>query len=139
LNAGELVLLGEVSIVQGTMESHAAKATVFSKDGEVVRVLLEGSPATLQQQTENNGGLMHASANQVDYLVENNQVVLRGDAKLNRATDTMQAANITYAVDSGQVDAAGDGSGGLVAMQLQPKPRKPASEKTDDKKKQESP
>lgn len=119
---GESRLLGNVLITQGTLRISADAATISRTGGDVVRVVFEGRPARLQQEND-NGALMKAQGNRIDYDVAAEHVVLSGAVAVDQAGDTLRGERITYDLKSGRLKAAGDGSeGGRIRMTIQPRP-----------------
>lgn len=123
LGQGDRVeLIGNVRIDQGSLKIRAARAVIDRKNGEIDRVVFDGSPATLQQQVENQGTMNAAAAN-IDYLPGEDKVVLTGGVRIEQPRGDMQSERVVYHVATGLIDA-GDQSGG-VTMTLKPK-SKPA-------------
>jgi lipopolysaccharide export system protein LptA len=115
-----LELIGNVRIDQGSLKIRAARAVIDRKNGEIDRVVFDGSPATLQQQVENQGTMNAAAAN-IDYRPGEDKVVLTGGVRIQQPRGDMQSERVVYHVATGLIDA-GDQSGG-VTMTLKPKSR----------------
>jgi lipopolysaccharide export system protein LptA len=109
---------GNVKIDQGSLKIRAAHAVVDQKGGEIERVVFDGSPATLQQEIENQG-LMNAAATTIDYLLSEDKVVLSGDVRIQQPRGTMRSERVVYHVKTGLIDA-GNQTGG-VTMTIKPK------------------
>ena len=54
---GPCMFTGNVHLVQGTLDIHAARADVQRGGGDIRRVILTGSPVTLTQQLDNGSTL----------------------------------------------------------------------------------
>lgn len=122
---GQTRLTG-VTIVQGTLRIDAADATVTRAKGEITRLLLEGSPAKLEQEND-NGQLMKARARRIDHDPVTEIIVLTGAVEVDQGTDTLRGEKLTYNTKSGQLTGDGAGGGdGKIRMTIQPKP-KPAT------------
>ena len=122
---GETRLSGNVAITQGTLKIQADAATLSRKAGEVVRVVFEGRPAQLQQEND-DGALMRAQGNRIDYDVSAESVVLTGNVTVDQAGDSMRGERITYDLKSGRLKASGEGAGdGRIRMTIQPRAAKP--------------
>lgn len=117
-NAERTELHGNVKIDQGSLKIRAAHAVVDQKDGDIARVVFDGSPATLQQEVENQG-LLKAEATTIDYLLAEDKVVLSGSVIIERPRGTMRSERVVYHVKTGLLDA-GDQAGG-VTMTIKPK------------------
>ena len=115
---GEAVLHGSVRIDQGTLAIRADRATVTIRDGEIVRVVLDGAPATMAQQGE-DGAPTRASARRIEYDVPAEAVALVGDASVEQPRGTLTGQRLTYDLAGERV--AGGGDGGRVHMVIQPK------------------
>lgn len=115
-------VLKNVVISQGTLRIAADVATVTRRAGEITRVLLEGKPASLQQEND-NGARMQARANRIDYDTTGESVVLTGAVEVEQGADTMRGERITYDLKNGQLNAGTEGS--RIRMTIQPRPPKP--------------
>lgn len=111
-------LIGAVEIDQGSLKIRADTGIVEQSNGEVSRVVFNGSPATLQQEVEDQG-LMRAQAAKIEYLLSEDIVVLTGDVVIERPRGNMRSERIVYHVDSGLLDAGSEG--GRVQMTIKPK------------------
>ena len=125
-DTSESRLVGNVLITQGTLRIAAAAATIHKIDDEIRRVVLEGQPASLQQ--ENDAGVpMKATARKIDYDVTGESVVLTGSVAVDQGADTLRGERITYDLKNGRLNASGEGTGeaGRIRMTIQPRPAKP--------------
>jgi lipopolysaccharide export system protein LptA len=121
---GETRLTG-VTIAQGTLKIEAADATVTRAKGEITRILLEGTPAKLQQQND-NGELMRAHARRIDHDPVGEMIVLTGAVEVDQGSDTLRGEKLTYDTKSGRLTAAGGAGDGKVRMTIKPKPSTPS-------------
>lgn len=132
-DTSESKLVGNVLITQGTLRIAAGSATISRADGEIRRVVLEGQPASMQQ--DNDAGVtMKATAHKIDYDVTGESVVLTGNVAVDQGADTLRGERITYDLKNGRLNASGTGTGpsGRIRMTIQPRPAKPTeSAKTD--------
>ena len=131
-DSGKATFIGNVRIDQGTLHADGDHGVgYFDQNNQVQRVVLTGAPAHMQQKLD-DGATMHGSANNIDYTVSQNTVVLTGDANVvQEGRGSFHGAKLVYNTDSGQINGQG-GSGGQVHMTLQPRPKnspaaKPAS------------
>lgn len=131
-DTSETVLTGNVKITQGTLRIDAGKATVSRKDGDIVRALLTGAPARMQQEND-EGVPMKASAANIDYDVGGEVVVLTGDVAVDQGADTLRGQRITYDLKNGRLNASGAGAGsdGRIRMTIQPRPKPEAAAKPE--------
>lgn len=121
---GTIRFSGNVVITQGTLEIHAATADVVQKNGETERVLLGGSQATLKQQMD-DGTWMNAQADNMDYNVKNEVIVLTGNYKVVSDRGTNAGQRMTYNTRTGEMSSGGDGT--RVRTVIQPKNKTPAA------------
>lgn len=120
LDDNRAVLEGNVRITQGTLVIQAAEATLTQgAQQETRRVLLVGTPVTLEQDLD-DGGRLKASANRVDYDVEGETIVLTGNASVSQPRGDLTGDTIVYNTVSGKLNATGT-AGGRVHLQVQPK------------------
>ncbi|HAI58367.1 MAG TPA: lipopolysaccharide transport periplasmic protein LptA [Xanthomonadaceae bacterium] len=115
-----IVFVGNVEIDQGSLSIRAARATVERQDGEIVRIVLEGSPVRMDQLTD-RGEPVNATAARVVYNPTDEIIVLNGAAQVVQPRGTMSAEVIRYNMTTGSVDAGGDG--GRVRTVIQPRAR----------------
>lgn len=112
-------LTGNVEIQQGSLQASAARADVTQANGAVSRVVLTGSPARLSQRLDGAQGQMNGLASRIDYELTADRITLQGGVRLERPQGIMESEKVVYRVDSGQLDAGGDGN--RVKFRIQPK------------------
>ncbi|MBN2872489.1 MAG: lipopolysaccharide transport periplasmic protein LptA [Halothiobacillaceae bacterium] len=117
---GTSIYTGDVIIDQGSLHATGDRATLYLEDGQLVRAVLEGHPATFRERDE-QGNLVEGKAKQADYRTAKGNVILRGDAWLKRSGDEIRSDRITYRLDTEVVEAGEDGGGSRVEMILQPR------------------
>jgi lipopolysaccharide export system protein LptA len=115
---GESSISGNVNISQGSLQIKADNAVVSRVKGETVKVTLNGTPARMQQMND-NGELMKASAKQIVYLLNAEQVSLLGNVIIDQPRGSMRGESIRYDIKSGRLTGGGDGT--RVQMRLEPK------------------
>lgn len=119
---GESRLTGNVAITQGTLRIAAGTAVITRKGGDIVKVTLEGSPATMQQE-DDAGAMMQARGNRIEYDVIAESVVMSGNVSVDQGGDTFRSQRLTYDMKNGRLSGQGDGSSdGRVRMTIQPRP-----------------
>jgi lipopolysaccharide export system protein LptA len=117
---GEVRLKGSFWLDQGTMKIRADQATVYRKDGAVVRVLIDGAPATVEQDLD-EGGRMRAQALDIDYQIDSDTLLLSRQVRITQPEGTMQGERVRYDISSGQISGDG-GATGSMRMRIEPKP-----------------
>lgn len=129
---GPCTFTGNVHLVQGTLDVHAARADVQRGGGDIRRVILTGSPVTLAQQLD-NGSRLDARASRVDYDMTTDTVVFTGDAIIDQpGRGNIEGQRIAYNMKTGQVQSGGQ-AGGRVKMRILPKSAQPAAAKPKGK------
>lgn len=128
------VLTGAVKLDQGTIKGEADTGTVHqNENNEIVRVVLDGKPAKLDQKLDGDGGMMRSSAAKIDYDNGSSTAILTGNAiVIQEGRGTFRAERIVYNTESGEITGGVEG-GGRVTMQALPQPKKPAADKPADK------
>lgn len=116
---GQAVYEGNVIIRQGQLLLRADSATIYLRNGQFDRAMLEGKPATYQDQDE-DGQPIKGEARRMDYQASEDRITLTGQAKVQHAGDTLASERIVYNLKSEVVDA-GAGGGDRVRMILQPR------------------
>ncbi|HQS02752.1 MAG: lipopolysaccharide transport periplasmic protein LptA [Halothiobacillus sp. 24-54-40] len=117
---GTSIYTGNVIINQGSLHATGSKATLYVKDGQLVRAVLEGSPATFQE-LDDKGLLVKGDANNANYLAQEQKVILTGNAQLFRQGDTLDSQQITYDMKAEVVQAGGKAGGERVHVVIQPR------------------
>jgi len=129
--SGKCRFTGNVVITQGTLEVHADTADIFRKNGEIVRVLLTGRQATMRQVMD-DGAAMNAKADNIEYLVTENTIILTGNFTVESPKGSNAGQRMVYNTQTGQMQSGGDGT--RVRTVLQPKSAAPAPAKPAEKK-----
>ena len=125
---GPCTFTGNVHLVQGTLDIHAARADVQRGGGDIRRVVLTGAPVVLTQQLD-NGSTLNARASKVDYDMTTDTVVFTGSAVIDQpGRGNIAGARIAYNMKTGQVQSGGEGQG-QVKMRFLPKNAQPAAAK----------
>lgn len=118
-DSAPVVLSGGVIITQGTLHIEAERAEITTRGGDPRRVVLTGSPATMNQELD-TGEPMTARASRIDYDVANDSMVLTGDAHVEQPQGNMRSQRIVYNMQTERVEAGGEGAG-RVQLRLQPR------------------
>ncbi|MBA8885060.1 lipopolysaccharide transport periplasmic protein LptA [Dokdonella fugitiva] len=129
---GTTYLRGNVRVVQGTMKASAAEATIHQKsNGDVLRVVMKGKQAHVEQQ-QDGGGTMTADADQIDFDNQTSIAVLTGNVKVVQSgRGEFHGEKMTYNTNTGEMES-GDASGSSRAhIILQPKAKSGAAKPAD--------
>lgn len=117
---GTSVYTGDVVIDQGSLHATGNKATLYLEGGELVRAILQGTPATFRERDE-QGNLVEGEALKADYLTAQGEVILTGEAWLTRSGDDIRSERITYNLRNEVIEAGDDSGSSRVEMTLQPR------------------
>ncbi|MBS7456738.1 lipopolysaccharide transport periplasmic protein LptA [Coralloluteibacterium stylophorae] len=115
---GTVTFSGDVRMDQGTLRVRADDAVGTLRDGEIVRVVLTGAPARLQQE-DDQGQPMDARAARIDYDLATDTAVLTGDVEIEQPRGNLRGERVVYDIATGRVRAGQEG--GRVRMVIQPK------------------
>jgi len=133
------LLIGNVHVVQGTLDIKAAKADVRRADGDISMVKLTGSPVQMKQRND-DGGWVNATAAQIDYDMPNDTIVLTGDASVQQpGRGGITGGRIVYNTRTGQVQSGGASGGGRVNMTFEPKGKAAPADEPEAESKAEPP
>jgi lipopolysaccharide export system protein LptA len=94
INTGDSVYRGNVHFVRGKVELSGDRVNVSSKDGEVIRVKVEGTPARYHDSNET--GRVLAESERMDYAVTQGKLTLLGTARLEQDDRVVQSQQIIY-------------------------------------------
>ncbi len=100
----DLGLLDTLKLLQGNRSMQADKMSLFTKNGELVRVEATGSPVKLSE-----GEDLEAHAGNLVYDIKARTLVLTGDAFIRHKGNTFEGAKVEYSLDSKRVDASSEG------------------------------
>ncbi len=120
---GTSVYTGDVVIDQGSLHATGNRATLYLEEGELVRAVLEGRPATFRER-DDQGNWVEGEAREADYRTAEGSVVLTGEAWLKRTGDEIRSERITYDLGTEEVQAGEEGGNARVEMILQPRNKK---------------
>lgn len=135
IERGVVRLSGHVTIEQGSLRIDADSGEIHQdrSSGEIARVLLEGTPARMEQALDNAAGHMRASARRIDYDAARDTVVLSGDVRIVEPRGTMTGQQISYDIARGSIRGqSGAGEGERVRLTLPGRRPAPAPEPETD-------
>lgn len=119
--SGISVYRGNVNITQGTTRLTADELTVTTKDGDIIKSIAVGQPATYRHRPDNKPDDVEAEALRIEYYADQQKVILLKNARVQQAGDTFRSDRIHYDIAQDKVNA-GDGSpGDRVRITIQPK------------------
>ena len=101
LKLGEVVYIGDVKLVQGTLEITSQKLTVHKDKNQAEEsVTAEGSPAHYKQQPEAGKPVIHAEAGNIFYNFKTEQLALNKNVSIEQNGSTSKADHVDYDIKS---------------------------------------
>ena len=116
---GTITMSGGVIVQQGSLDIRSQTGVVTMKNNDITRVVFTGSPVTLKQQME-DGGMMNATANRIEYDLVNEIVTFIGNYTVKTPKGSNSGQKLVYNLRSGNMESGGDGT--RVKTVIQPKP-----------------
>lgn len=112
---------GDVVLNRGALQIKADTITIFNKEKQLHRVEASGKPITLVHQGDEQIEPMRARADWIEYLPQQGQVILKGNAFLWRSNNEFSGEQIRYDMQKQLIKASGDKDGSeRVRVLLQP-------------------
>lgn len=107
--AGRAVYSGDVVLKQGGMRLQASKLILYVKDGRAHKAIARGKPVRLEQAATADAEATQAEARQITFLITDNRMVLKNQARLSQGERLFQGAHIDYDLTNRRVSASGGG------------------------------
>jgi lipopolysaccharide export system protein LptA len=105
------ILLGNVAIVQGTLDVRSGRAEISHRNGRPARVVLTGGRVQLKQQLD-SGGWVTAAADKVDYDLNAEVATLTGNVQLEQSgaqANKLTGQRVVYNMKTGRLNAGEPG------------------------------
>lgn len=118
---GVHVYTGNVAIDQGTLHMTSDRLTLHTRDGEIVKAVALGEPATYRQRPDNKDQDVHAEALRMEYYADDGRIVLINAARVTQAGDVFSSEKIVYDINRDVVNAGSGGDKDRVRITIQPK------------------
>ncbi len=113
---------GNVHLKQGTLVIEADSVFVYLESGKLVKIIIDGSPATFEQKPEDNKDIVQSSARHMEYFVAKQLLILKQDARIIQGANNFSGDFIEYDTLNSTVKANKDeGSDSRVHAIIQPK------------------
>ena len=106
---GTITMSGGVIVQQGSLDIRSQTGVVTMKNNDITRVVFTGSPVTLKQQME-DGGMMNATANRIDYDLVNEIVTCTGNYTVKTPKGSNSGQKLVYNLRTGNMESGGDGT-----------------------------
>ncbi len=124
-------LKGNVEMVQGSLKASGDLAVVYDTDkngeagdGSIKRLTLTGKPANMQQQLDNEGGLMTATADKIEYNTGSSVAEFTGNVVvIQQGKSEFRGDHMTYNSATGAMKSGEDSSNGRVQLRFLPQPK----------------
>ena len=107
---GTTTYSGSVVMQQGSMKIEAGKIVIYGKLEKAGKVVATGSPAKFQQLPKEDAGFVKATANKLEYFVEEKALFLVDKATLKQDGSRLSGDRIEYDVRQAIVKASGKDS-----------------------------
>lgn len=120
---GVSVYRGNVKITQGTLQLTAAELTVESNNGDIVKAIATGQPATYRQRPEGKDHDVEAESLRMEYFAQEQKIILLEKAQVRQAGDSFRSEKINYDIGKDIVNAGAGSPGDRVRITIQPKPK----------------
>lgn len=121
-------LKGGVEMEQGSLKASGDLAVVYDTDkngkagdGSIKRLTLTGKPAKMQQQLDNDGGLMTATANKIEYNTGSSVAEFTGNVVvIQQGKSEFRGDHMTYNTNTGAMKSGEESSDGKVRLRFLP-------------------
>ncbi len=116
------IYTGHVEMNQGSLKIHADQLIIVESDRQVQKVVAYGKPAKFEQQAREDGGTVTASAQQIEYIIDQEEILLLKEANISHQGSHISGDRIVYSGRRQTVVADGgkDKADNRVKMTLQP-------------------
>ncbi|WP_295876030.1 lipopolysaccharide transport periplasmic protein LptA [uncultured Zhongshania sp.] len=116
------IYIGNVNMSQGSLKIRADKLTIVESDRKVEKVIAEGSPAYFEQQPRAEEGVVIASAQRIEYSLQQEEILLQGNASITHQGSKISGDRVVYSGRKQMVIADGGSNekDNRVKMTLQP-------------------
>lgn len=104
---GMAVYTGSVVLIQGTLKIVADKLRIQTTEGKVDKVMADGVPALFSQVPEPNQSEVIAKAKRIDYMVRDQQLLLKRQASIVQEDNIFRGEEILYEIQSQRLQAQG--------------------------------
>ena len=103
------IYTGHVVLKQGGIELNANTVTVYTDQGQLQRVIVEGNPVNYRQQQQGQEDI-HGVSQRMEYDTESKQLLMLGSAELWQGGNRFSGDRIQYDTEKEKVIATGESS-----------------------------
>ena len=116
------VYRGDVVITQGTLRITGDTVWIYYDDANtIIKAISVGKPAKFRQLPDGKEDYMTANAERMEYLADQDLILLLGNARYGEGKDQITAPRIVYDSRRGRVKAGPNADGGRVRITITPK------------------
>jgi lipopolysaccharide export system protein LptA len=119
--SGVSIYRGNVKVTQGTLVLTGDLMTVYTKNDEVQKVIMDGNPATYRQRPDDKDEDVRAKSQRMEYYTDPEHIILLKQAEVLQEGDILRSERIEYDVVKDQVVAGTDQPNERVRITIQPK------------------
>lgn len=98
---------GSVLMTQGSLKISGEHIVIMSKDRKVQSIVATGKPVHFEQQSDPNKAPMKAEADNLNYRLKNETIILTENARLDQGGNIVSGKRIEYNIASEQIKASG--------------------------------
>ncbi len=118
---GESIYIGDVRVVQGSMQLYADHLVVYSIDRKTDKIIATGNPLRFQQTPVEGKSDIHGESLRAEYYAADNRLILLQQALIWQGDNTYASERIEYDHNNDIVRAGQKSSGAKrVHVRLQP-------------------
>ena len=103
------IYAGNVVFTQGSIRVNADQITLFTREGQLHRLVIEGKPDKFRQLND-AGEELRAEGFEMEYRVDESHLRLEGKAKLSRTGESFSSERIDYDTAKRTVQAGREGA-----------------------------
>ena len=96
---------GQVHIQQGSLDIRGDLVLLYHQNGEVEKVIINGEPASFQQQPEKGSDIVTSNAKRMEYFAKDSRLFLIDDAQVTQGANRFSGEHIEYDIYRGTVVA----------------------------------
>ena len=101
---------GNVKFKQGSLVITANNIKLLAKDGAIDKVIIDGKPTRLTQQSQGQQQAITATANRIEYLAKSEILHLYGNVLVTQGNQQFSGEHIQYNSRTSRVSAQGKNS-----------------------------
>lgn len=104
---GVVIYQGNVILTQGTLKIEADRLEILHEGNVLKSAVADGKPARYQQQINVGKPVTYANGKRIEYLSDQREVIITGDANLKQGGDQFSGQRLTYDMNAETVKANG--------------------------------